>query len=397
MSQLFKASTDSILTATVSRAGGAPGVVAMATNRTENYYEGAAGVRELGGAQPMTKDSVMFLASCTKAIAGVALMQLVEEGKLSLDDPARKYVPEIAAIEVLEGFDEAGNPITHKAKSEITLNHLMLHTSGMSYDFFSEDLLRFRTARNVPSILSCTFDSVRDVLLHEPGERWTYGCGIDWVGRIVEAVREKRLGEVLAERVFAPLDMHDCAFNMTESMRARLATVHQRSPDGQLTAQPELRLPQPPEMDMGGHGLYATVGDYMKFIRMILNDGAGTDGRVLKAETVAQMARNGLGDLNSGAWVSSNPALANDGDFFPGLKKSWSYSFQVNDEPAPTGRPAGQLSWAGLANSFYWIDRKNAIGGMWSTQILPFQDIGSYPGYLEFEAAVYEDLAQSWG
>jgi len=191
--------------------------------------------------------------------------------------------------------------------------------------------------------------------------------------------------------------MRDCAFNMTDSMLARLATVHQRSPDGQLTAQPELRLPQPPEMDMGGHGLYATVGDYMKFIRMILNDGAGTDGRVLKAETVAQMACNGLGDLNSGAWVSSNPALANDGDFFPGLKKSWSYSFQVNDEPAPTGRPAGQLSWAGLANSFYWIDRKNAIGGMWSTQILPFQDIGSYPGYLEFEAAVYEDLAQSWG
>jgi methyl acetate hydrolase len=172
-------------------------------------------------------------------------------------------------------------------------------------------------------------------------------------------------------------------------MRERLVTIHQRGADGQLTPQPAVVLPQPPEMDMGGHGLYATVGEYMKFIRMILNDGAGAHGRVLKPETVARMARNGLGELQSGAWTSSNPALANSGDFFPGLAKGWSYTFQVNDEPAPTGRPAGQLSWAGLANTFYWIDRKNKIGGMWSSQILPFQDIASYPGYVDFEAAVY--------
>ncbi|MFP6682632.1 MAG: serine hydrolase, partial [Gammaproteobacteria bacterium] len=186
--------------------------------------------------------------------------------------------------------------------------------------------------------------------------------------------------------------MRDIAFTMSDSMRTRLATIHQRGEDGQLTAQPDLVLPQPPEMDMGGHGLYATVGEYMKFIRMMINDGAGPQGRVLKAETVRQMAENGLGDLKSGAWVSSNPALANSGDFFPGLTKSWALTFQVNDEPTPTGRPAGQLSWAGLANSFYWIDRENGIGGMWSTQILPFQDIASYPGSVDFETAVYRSL-----
>lgn len=389
MSQSITAAADNILSCTVSRAGGAPGVVAMATDRSGNFYEGAAGLRELGKADLMTTDSVMLLASCTKALVGVALMQGVEEGLIALDDPACEFTPEIADIQVLEGFEPDGEPRVRKSKSDITVKQLLLHTSGFGYDFFSDDLLRYRTANEIPSILTSTFESVRDVLLHDPGERWTYGCGIDWVGRICEAIRGKRLGDVLAEYVFAPLDMRDTAFTITDSMRRRLVTIHQRSADGQLIPQPELILPQPPEMDMGGHGLYATLGDYMKFIRMMLNDGNGSNGRVLKAETVALMAQNNLGDLKSGGWVSSNPALTNTGDFFPGLSKSWGYTFQINDESAPTGRPAGQLSWAGLANSFYWIDRQSGIGGMWSSQILPFHDVASYPGFVDFEAAVY--------
>ncbi|MFP6780081.1 MAG: serine hydrolase domain-containing protein [Gammaproteobacteria bacterium] len=395
MSDQLTCEANDILANTVSRAGGAPGVVAIATDKTCNIYEGAAGVRELGQTPAMTTDSVMLLASCTKAVTGVALMQLVEQGKGSLNDLAHDYVPEIANIKVLQGFDSNGNAQTRPPKSDITVDQLMLHTSGMCYDFFSEDLLRYRTAHNIPSILGCTFESVKDVLLHDPGERWTYGCGTDWVGKIVENLTGKRLGEVLNERVFAPLEMQDTAFHMTASMRERLVTMHMRAPSGELSAHPEVVLPQPPDMDMGGHGLYATLGDYMKFVRMILNNGDGTHGRVLKAETVAMMAQNGLGDLKSGAWTSSNAQLANDGDFFPGLSKSWAYTFQVNDEPAPTGRPAGELSWAGLANTYYWIDRKNGIGGVWSSQILPFQDVGSYPGSVEFETAVYRDLNRS--
>jgi len=389
MSQSVTAAADNILAYTVNRAGGAPGIVAMATDKSGNFYEGAAGVRELGKPQAMTTDSVMLLASCTKALVGVALMQLVEEGLVSLDDPARKFAPEIADIQVLEGFSPDGEPRLRPPKSDITVGQLLLPPSGFGYDFFSDDLLRYRTANEIPSILSSTFAAVRDVLLHDPGERWTYGCGIDWVGRICEALRGKRLGEVLGEYVFAPLDMQDSAFTLTDSMRARLATIHQRNADGQLTAQPEVVLPQPPEMDMGGHGLYATIGDYMKFIRMMLNDGVGPHGRVLKAATVELMAQNGLGELKSGGWTSSNPDLTNSGEFFPGLPKSWAYTFQVNDEPAPTGRPAGQLAWAGLANSFFWIDRQTGIGGMWSAQILPFHDVAAYPGSVDFEAAVY--------
>jgi methyl acetate hydrolase len=389
MAAMLTNTLDSILRFTVGNAGGAPGVVAMATDRHGNFYEGAAGVRQLGMPQPMTTDSVMLLASCTKAVTGVAVMQLVEEGLVSLDDVASRYVPDLAGCKVLTGFDSAGQPQLRAPSREITLRHLMLHTAGLCYEFFSADEARYRAVAGVPSIFSSCYDAIKTVLIHDPGERWSYGPNIDWLGKVVEAVRGQSLGTVFSERIFAPLGMQDTGFEMSPSMRARLAVVHQRAPDGSLAALPELVLPQPPLMDMGGHGLYATVGDYMKFIRMILNDGAGPHGRVLTADTVAAMSRNGLGDLKCGAWETAMPPLANSGDFFPGLSKSWAYTFQVNDEAFPTGRPAGSLSWAGIANCFYWIDRQTGIGGMWGSQVLPFLDIGSYPGFVEFESAVY--------
>jgi methyl acetate hydrolase len=385
---------DTILSGTTSRRGGAPGVVAMATDRNANIYEGSSGRRELGKDQPMTPDSVFAIFSATKAVAGVCVMQLAEEGRIRLDDPARHYVPEIAELQVLEGFDAAGQPKTRPPRRDITIDHLMLHTAGLSYGIFNANDFRFRAARNIPSPETCSFAAFRAVLHHDPGERWLYGANIDWLGRIVEQQRGKRLGEVMKEHIFDPLEMGDTAFAMTPSMRARRATMHQRAADGQLTALPAFELPQPPDMDCGGHGLYATVGDYVKFIRMMLNDGAGPGGRVLKAETVARMCRDGLGPLSSGGWDSADPAATNAGEFFPGLDKGWAYSFMLNREDAPTGRPAGSLMWAGLANLYFWIDRKTGVGGFWATQILPFQDIASYPGFVEFETAVYRNLAR---
>jgi methyl acetate hydrolase len=392
MAQALRSTADQILAHNVARMGGAPGVVAIATDRSGNIYEGAAGVRQLGAAEPMTTDSVMLIASCTKAITATALMQLVEEGQARLDDPAQAYVPEIGRLQVLEGFAAGGEPRLRAPRAPITLGHLLLHTSGCAYDFFSEDLLRYRTLREIPSILSCTFASIQDVLIHDPGAQWTYGCGIDWAGRVVEALRGKRLGEVMRERIFDPLGMQEIGFVMTPAMAARRVPIHQRAPDGQLTALPEVVLPQPPEMDMGGHALYATIPEYMKFVRMILNDGAGPHGRVLQAATVARMAQNGLGALKTSAWVTCNPGFANSGDFFPGSTKSWGYSFMINDEPTPSGRPAGSLMWAGIANTFYWIDRRTGVGGMWSSQVLPFQDVGCYPGFVDFETVVYRTL-----
>src|SRR5690349_21587854 len=226
---------DDILARTVGAAGGAPGVVAMVTDRGGNLYEGAAGKRELGNDQPMTTDSVMAIFSTTKAMTGTAVMQLVEEGRIRLDDAARRYVPEIADMQVLTGFDSDGQPITRAPRRDITLNDLMLHTAGFCYEFFSHDDLKYRQAKGIPTVVSSTFDSVRTVLLHDPGERWTYGVNIDWLGRVVEQQRGKRLGEVMKERIFDPLGMVDIGFEMSESMRARRVTIHDRAMDGKLT------------------------------------------------------------------------------------------------------------------------------------------------------------------
>ena len=394
MIQAIKQAADAVLGYTTGRLGGAPGIVAMVTDRNGNLYEGASGKRELGKDEPMTTDSVFAIFSTTKAICGTAAMQLVEEGKISLSDPAKRYVPEIAEIGVLTGFDADGQPITRAPKRDITINDLMLHTSGFCYEFFSADDLKYRSAKNIPTIVSCTNASIKTVLLHDPGEAWTYGVNIDWLGKIVEAVRGKRLGAVMKERIFEPLVMTDIGFTMTPSMKARRATIHDRAADGKLTPLPDLALPDPPELDCGGHGLYATVGEYMKFIRMLLNDGVGPNGRVLKAETVAQMSQDGLRamDLAVGGWPTSIPSLTNEGEFFPGLPKGWAYTFMVNREDTPTGRPKDSLMWAGLANSYYWIDRKTGIGGYWATQILPFHDVASYPGFVDFEAAVYRSI-----
>lgn len=385
---------DGLLHQTAHRHGGVPGVVAMVTDRDRNLYEGAAGVRQLGEAAPMTLDTVFAIFSTTKAMTGTLVMQLVEEGLVRLDDPAGQYVPEIDELQVLDGFDADGRPRTRAPHRRITLNDLMLHTSGLCYEFFSADDLRYRTALGIPTVVSSTFDSVRTVLLHEPGAAWTYGVNIDWLGRVVEQVRGHRLGEVMRARLFEPLEMHDIGFRMSESMKARRAVIHDRAADGRLTPLPDLVLPDPPPMDMGGHGLYATVGEYMKFIRMLLNDGRGPGGTVLRPETVAAMGRDGLAalGLSAGGWTTSIPSLSNSGEFFPGTDKGWAYSFLTNRSATPSGRPAGTLMWTGLANSFFWIDRATGVGGYWATQILPFQDAVSYPAFVEFETTVYHHL-----
>ena len=372
-----------------------PGVVAMITDQNGNIYEGARGLRSLDGEDAMTTDTVFAIFSTTKAIGGTAVMQCVEEGLLDLDAPARDYAPEIGDLMVLEGFDETGVPKLRKPRSEITTRQLMLHTAGLGYDFFNENYLRLAQEHDQPSVVTCQKAALKTPLLFDPGEKWEYGSNMDWAGQVVEGIRGKRLGQVLQERVFAPLGITDMTFSRSEDMKARTASIHARGEDGTLTPM-DFALPDNPEVDMAGHGLYASVGEYMKFIRMWLNDGLGPNGRVLKKETVEQAVRNGLQPHQQvGMLPGVIPSLSNDAEFFPGLKKSWSYSFMVNEEEAPTGRPARAIGWAGLANLFYWIDRQNGLGGFWATQILPFGDPVSFTGYLDFETAVYDSLKQA--
>lgn len=395
MTSALQAAADDVLNRAVSGSPRVPGVVAMITDRRETLYEGAAGQRVLGQDAGMTADCVFAMFSTTKAITGTAVLQCVEEGRLDLDAPAKTYVPDIAQLQVLDGFDAEGRPKLRPPKRDITTRMLMLHTAGLGYDIFNEDYHRLASEHGQPRVTTGSKASIMTPLLFDPGERWEYGSNLDWCGQVIEAIRGKRLGDVMRERIFEPLGMTDTAFSLTPAMRAKLAAMHRREADGSLTPMPDFELPQDPEIHMGGHGLYSTVGDYCRFIRMWLNDGAGENGRVLRAETVHTAAVNGLGDKKIRMLPGVIPALSNDAEFFPGMPKSWGYSFMINDEDAPTGRPAGALGWAGLANLFYWIDRSNGIGGFWATQILPFGDPVSFTGFMDLETAAYRSLAAS--
>ena len=210
---------------------------------------------------------------------------------------------------------------------------------------------------------------------------------------MVEAVSGQRLGKYLRDHLLDPLGMNDTAFRITDAMRARLAKIHMRGEDGSLDPQMELEIPQDPEFEMGGGGLYGTVGDYLRFIRMILNRGRANGEQLLAPETVDMMSRNQMGECRVCELKTAIPPFSNDAEFFPGMPKTWGLSFMINTEQAPTGRSAGSLGWAGLANSFFWIDPAKGIGGAYLTQVLPFIDEKSFPLYLAFEQAVYEGLA----
>ena len=380
---------DRLLQDAASR-GDIPGVVAAATTANDTIYEGGFGERVLGSGVAMTPDTVVWIASMTKAITAAAAMQLVEQGRLDLDRPAGTVVEHLGEVEVLEGFDDAGQPITRPPRQAVTLRHLLTHTAGYAYEMWNQDVVRYQEAKGLPQIITCQNAALDTPLLFDPGDRWEYGINLDWVGKMVEAVSGQTLGQYMKAHILDPLGMHDTAFTITPDMDARLAKIHARGADDSLVPI-DLVMEQSPEFEMGGAGLYATVGDYVKFIRMILNKGNAGGRRVLQPETVAEMSVNQMGDCRVCKLTTVMPEFSADADFLPGMDKTWGLSFMINAEQAPTGRAAGSLAWAGLANSFYWIDATNGIGGVYLTQILPFADEKSLSLYLEFERTVYEN------
>jgi len=370
--------------------GAAPGVVAAATSASDTIYEGGFGERVIGEGAPMTPDTVGWIASMTKAVTGAAAMQLVEQGKLDLDAPAGDVIPHLGQVGVLDGFGDDGQPKTRPPRTPVTLRHLLTHTSGYSYEIWNPDILRYQEATGTPQVTTCQDAALSTPLTFDPGERWDYGIGIDWAGKMVEAVSGQRLGAYMKANVFEPLGMASTAFKITPDMHARLAKIHGRDEDGGLGPM-DLILEQEPEFEMGGGGLYSSVGDYLKFVRMILNKGKANGAQVLKPETVEAMSVNQMGGCRVAPLKTVMPPFSNDAEFFPGLEKSWGLTFMINEAETPTGRSPGSLAWAGLANSYYWIDPARGIGGAYLSQVLPFADVKSLPLYLEFETAVYRN------
>jgi len=387
----MKSKLDSVLETGIANAA-APGAVATVVNRDEVIWEGAAGERAIGSGVGMTTDSVGAIFSMTKAITGAAAMQLVEQGKIDLDAPAGEICPWLNEVEVLVGFDADGEPVLRAPKSAVTLRHLLTHTSGFTYEIWNANEASWREKTGALSLFSQEDTALHSPLAFDPGTQWEYGIGIDWAGKLIEAVSGLTLGEYFATHLTGPLGMSDTAFAPTPSMQARACAMHARLPDGSLQIM-EMPAPENPEFEMGGGGLQGTMRDYGRFIRMILNDGELDGIRVLQPETVAMMCENQIGDLRVKNLATVSPPFSNDAEFFPGEPKSWGLTFQINETAAETGRPAGTLMWAGLANSLFWIDRTNGVGGAYLSQILPFADKKSVDLFFAIERTVYAELA----
>lgn len=367
-----------------------PGVVAMAATGSETIYQGAFGKRDLTKDDAMTLDSVFWIASMTKAITTAAGMQLVEQGKLSLDEPIGKLLPDLAAPQVLEGFDASGNPKLRPAKNPITLRLLMTHTAGFAYDMWNGDMVKYLEKTGTPGIISCQNAALKTPICSEPGTRWEYGTNIDFVGKAVEAASGKKLDAYLRDNIFAPLGMNDTGFKISDSMRKRLVGMHARSPEG-LGPFP-FEMEQNPEFHMGGGGLYGTAADYIKFTQMILNKGKGNGNQLLKPETVALMGQNNIGAIEVGKMVTALPPFTNDVDLFPGMSKKWGLSFLINTAKTPEGRSPNSLFWAGLANTYFWIDPARNVSGVILMQLLPFADKICLDAFAGFERGIYAGL-----
>jgi methyl acetate hydrolase len=365
-----------------------PGIVAAAVTDKGTLYEGAFGKRELGKDAPMTLDTVVWIASMTKAITATAAMQMVEKGKLSLDQPAGSVVPELAQAKVLEGWD-GDKPRLRAPKRPITLKHLLTHTAGYSYEIWSGDIARYQQATNTPGITTCTNAALTTPLLFDPGDRWDYGINIDWAGKMVEASSGQKLDAYFQQNIFGPLGMKDTGFKLSTTQKARASAVHQRDDKGAL-APVEFGLPENPEFLMGGGGLYGTAGDYLAFAQMIMNGGTHKGAQVLRRETVDQMSQNHIGQIEIPVLKTAMPPLSNDVALFPGIGKGWGLSFLINTQPVPGGRSAGSLAWAGLANTYFWIDRAKKVCGVFLSQLLPFWDHTAIDLFGKFETEVYK-------
>jgi len=365
---------------------GIPGIVAFAANRDRVLYHGAFGAADIATARPMTEDAMFRIASMTKAITSIAAMQLVEQKRFGLDDPMEKHLPEFAGPQVFDSFDSAtGTYRLRPATKSVTVRHLLTHTSGLGYNFTSATVRDFkpRDGERYPV----------GPLLFEPGERWLYGTSTDWVGRLVEKASGQSLDAYFRERIFTPLKMPDTHYNIPSDKGARLAALHRRRPDGAMVKeanQPPLTL----NTIIGGGGLTSTASDYIRFVRMILRDGELDGTRIVLPETIAAMSRNQIGALGVPALKTAMPERSADFSFVADGSDKWGLGFLIAAAQTPGGPSAGSLSWGGINNTYYWIDRSRGIAGVILMQFLPFADAKALTLYNTFQRAIYH-LADS--
>ena len=360
-----------------------PGAVGMIVDRDGVRFSSVLGEADAVSHVPMREDTLFQIASMTKAITSVAAMQLVEQGRLSLDADIGAVLPDLADPQVLTGFAADGTPQLRAAAGPVTLRHLLTHTAGLGYFFIHPEVLGYFGAVGMPEPGSLA--SIRMPLLFDPGTSWEYSVATDWVGQAVEAITGQTLGEYLAEHVTGPLGMTATAFR--PELPPGCAQVHVRTPEGGFALNPAVLGGG--EFQMGGGGLSSTAPDYARFVRMLLRGGELDGVRVLQAETVAEMSRNQVAPLRAGAMGSAMPELAGPYDTFPDQHTGWGLGFLINPERGPNGRSVGSLAWAGIFNSYYWLDPVAGLGGVFMSQVAPFGDPGALAAFGALEAAAY--------
>jgi methyl acetate hydrolase len=381
-------SMDETLRAALDR-GKIPAVVAKVATVNDITYSGAFGKRDAESGVNVNSDSIFAIASMTKAITSTAAMQFVERGKVKLDEPAAKYLPALSKLEVLDGFDKAtGKPILRPAAKPVTLQHLLTHTSGFAYPTWDSNMMKY--TQQTGAIPGGTVPAAPTPLMFEPGTRWQYGYSVDWAGRLVEALSGMTLEQYFQKNIFEPLGMKDTSYILPAEKFDRLVSLYQRQTDGSLK-QNARTLPPRPQAFNGGGGLNSTTGDYVRFMQMILRRGRspGKD-QILQPKTVEMMASNHIGELRAGVLKTTQPERSSDMDLHPGATDKWGLGFLINTTPYDGGRSAGSLAWAGINNTYYWIDPKRGLCAVVMMQFLPFADAQAVGLLREFENAVYK-------
>ena len=367
------------------QAGDVPFAVAMVGDKNGIKWSSGAGERSTG--QAASTDTVFRIFSMTKAVGSTAAMILIDRGKLNPDTPVEDILPEFAKIRVLDGFD-GDKPILRAPKTKATVRNLATHTSGFEYEFWNSDVTKYLAVTNHPTILSGLKSSRFYPMTIDPGTRWGYGIGSDWLGQVVEKIDGRRVDHYCREEIFVPLGMRDTAFEVSASMKPRLAAVSIRGEDGKFGPF-ELAPPSNPEFYGMGHSLYSTAPDYMNFLRMFLNRGEFSGKRLLKELSVEWMLADRLQGLNFRKMVTVAPAITADCDPFPGTRRTHSFGFFRLEEDIPGIRSAGSQGWAGVLNTHFWFDPQKDVAAVIMTQSLPFLEPRFANTYANFERAVY--------
>jgi len=365
----------------------------VVTDANDLLYQGQAGPCWSGDpARMLSEDTIYWIHSMTKPLTAAAVMQLVEQGRIGLDDDCGDLIATLKSPQVLEGFDQAGVPVLRPAKGTITLRRLLTHTAGFAYDRWNFDQRDWIEKAGLEARDFFDDPATCPPLASDPGTRWEYGINIDWAGKVLEVLSGQCLADYVQAHIIAPLGMTSTGYILTDALRPRLAGVHQRDPEGHIHA---ASFTPPPGIDpksfTGGGGMFGSAADYARFMRMILNDGILDGNRVLAADTVRQMKQNQMGDIEVEALPTTMPDGSFAIDLYPGVRKGWGLSFMRFMEDLPGRRRAGSLAWAGLRNTYFWIDPQSGIGAALFTQMLPFADPKTLVLLDDIERAVYAD------